>query len=379
MVIKYYVYGSAEVTENLVVKIYEAQAPEAVVYTETLAAPHTGGHLVTANGLDKVVHIVRLYGATSNFKYQEYNVEPLTETAVVFDPIFFKIGDGGANTPAAGTKTYQNDLLKDLSDTDYKITRNNYGILFHGAHYTVNTGAGSWSLMGNDQMNEGEEFVIERKPLISQSVGNDSVVGKWFAGFVDIAANTAYDPAHLRKLVRFSGTCTYTLSGAIPVGYVFCFQHYGTSGTGTVAFQNAALKWMDGTTKASVALASGQEAGFVFDGTAWNVVYLSDGATASNQSEPPVGTVLYAGEYPVSDVPAGDPQYTVQHGQNISWNYTVQLSIKTNSAAAYYANNKVGATWWHHPTDKANKFNFSLQEISSEVQNISVSWMLIKI
>lgn len=385
MVLKYYVYASTEVTEDLVVKIYEAQAPEAVVYTQTLSAPHTAGHLVTVNGLDKVVHIVRLYGATSNFKYQDYNVEPTSETATVFDPIFFKIGDGGTLTPAADSQTYTNPVLEDLLHTDYEVYRNNYGILFHGLHYTVDSAAGSFSLMGDDRFNDGEEFIVKRKVQVSKTVGNDSVVGKWFGGFVDISANTAYDPAHLRKLLRFSGTCTYDLTGAIPIGYAFCFTHYGTPGTGTVKFSNAPLKWQNGT-KSSFAIPSECEGAFVFDGTQWNVVYISDAATTQN-NDPVPGTILGVGEfllvtpgYANGDVPPGDKSWTVTHGKEIDGDYTVQLTLKTNNPSTYYNNNKIGApTWWHSSGNKANQFHFSLQEIDSVQNNISVVWTLIKL
>lgn len=385
MKLNYHISPAPDISENLVIRVYEAQAPEAVIYTETLNAPHSAPRSVTVNGLDKVVHIVRLYGATSNTLYHWYEVQPSSESATVFDPIRFKIGDGGANTPAANSKTYQNDILKDLLATDYKITRNNYGILFHGSHYTVTTAAGSFTLMGDDQFNEGEEFIIERKPVISKTVGNDSVVGKWFAGAVDISSNMAYDPAHLRKHLRFSGSCEYNLTGAIPIGYVFCFNHYGTPGTGVVKFSNAPLKWGTGT-KATISIPSETEAAFWFDGTQWNVVQMSDGVAAA-ATDPVPGSILGVGEfllvtpgYQNGDVPPGDYQWTVNHGKGISGDYTVQLTLKTNNAAQFANNNKIGApTWWHSANNKANQFHFTLQEIDSVQNNISVVWTLIKL
>jgi len=174
MVLKYHISPSA-FTENFIVRIWEAQSDGvgAHIHEETLvekngsgvATPGAGHQVpetIEVNGLDKVVHIVRMYGATSGTLYHEYNAEPKEDVVTVFNPIQFKIGDGGPNTPAANDDTYQNDLLIGLGDDDYMVHRANYGFLIPGTHYSTNSGSGSWQLTSPDVMNDQEEFAVIR-------------------------------------------------------------------------------------------------------------------------------------------------------------------------------------------------------------------------
>lgn len=389
MVLKYQTSPYPSLMEGMVVKIWEAQndGPGAEVYTEILAQDIGGGHsihTIIANGLDKVVHIVRLYTATSNQLLHEYNAEPKTDIVNIFDPIRFKIGDGGDNTPIAGTNTYYNSLLIGLEDNEYEIFRNKYGYLFPTLHYTINSDAGTWTLVVPDNFNDAEEFVIKRKTKVLQTVVNDSVVGKWFAGFVDINVDMNYSSSHLRKLFRFSGTCSYTFqaSDAIPIGYAFVFQHFGlgdVSAKGTINFLNAPLAW-NGVDKTTLDLPIFCEACFVFDGAKWNVVYLTTSSAFVPAGSIPPLTVLGAGNFFVGDVASGDPDFTVIHNLNITGDYNVYLSIKSDDPTQAYRNDKVGSTWFHHSTDKPNKFRFMLQEITGETQiGLNVSWLIVKI
>lgn len=391
MVIKYKLSPYPSLLENMVVKVWEAASdgPGAEVYTEivyekngsgvpTVGAGHQVENTITINGLDKVVHIVRLYSAVSAALLHTYNVEPLADLVTIFDAIRFKIGDGGTYTPAAGTNACTNPDLVGLGDEDYEVFRNNYGILFPNTHYTTDSGAGSFTLAGADEFNDEEEFVIKRKNTIVTQV-NDSVVGKWFKGFVNISSNTNYSATHLRNLIRFIGTCSYTfqLADSIPIGYMFAFQHFGTAGTGTVNFNNGTLLWA-GSPKSSITIPTYHEAGFVWDGTNWNVVYMSQ-STWQNSTAPVAGQVMGVGRYSVGDVGAGDPIYTITHNLNISGDYLLMFSLESNSAATYFRNNKVGGTWYHHATDKPNKVYVSLQEISPETQDLTIAWMIVKI
>lgn len=381
MVIKYHISPFPASTENWSLKVWEASNdnPGAEVHTQTIPTPHTGITTVTINGLDKVVHVVRLYGAVSAALLHEFTIEPVTDVVNIFTPIQFKIGDGGANTPAAGTDTYTNSLLDDLGDDDYKITRNGYGVLFPNVHYTTTPTGGIWQLIAPDEFGPDEEFTIERKMTVIQTPVNDSVVGKWFGGFVDVAADTVYSNTHLRKLIRFAGTCKYTFQALdqVPIGYAFVFQHFGTAGTATIEFFNGPLRWPGGDVT-SRTLPSKCEACFVWDGTKWNVVYMVQ-STWADGTTPQPGQTLGVGRYAVGDVAGGDPLYTITHNLNISGDYLVFWSLETISAANYHRNNKVCGAWHHHATDKANKFHISLQEISSEVQDVNIVWMLVKI
>lgn len=383
MVIKYHLSEYPASAENWLVKIYEASNdnPGAEVFTQTIPTPHTGTTTITAGGLDRVVHVVRLYGAVSAALLHKYEVEPLADVVSAFSPIYFKIGDGGANTPASGSDLYVNSLLQDLGDEDYTVFRNGYGILFPGGvHYTTDGPNARFQLTAPDVFGDNEEFIIQRKMTVVQTPVNDSVVGKWFGGFVDVSSDTVYSNTHLRKLIRFSGTCKYTfqLTDQVPIGYIFAFQHFGTTtGTATVEFFNGPLRWT-GADVTSRTIPAKHEGAFVWDGTKWNVVYMVQ-STWADVTTPQPGQTLGVGRHAVGDIPTGDPTYTVTHNLNISGDYLVFWSLESQTAANYFRNNKVCGTWWHHATEKQNKFYISLQEISSEVQDVNIVWMLVKI
>jgi hypothetical protein len=380
MVLKYHISPSS-LTENFIVRIWEAASDGAGahVYEQTINAPHSAPVTITVNGLDKVVHIVRMYGAVSANLLHEYNVEPLVETVEVFSPIFFKIGDGGTNTPAAGSDICTTPELIGLTDQEFIIHRNNYGNIHPTEHFTFNSGSGEWQLIPPDVFNDAEEFTIQRLPKAVSVVVNDSVVGKWYAGFVDVSVNTSYANSHLRKLIRFSGSPEYTfnVTDTVPIGYIFCFQHFGSAGTPKVNFLNGTLLWA-GSPKTSLDIPQYHEGAFVWDGTNWNVVYLAQSTWVNGMGAPAAGAILGVGTFNVGDVASGDPVYTITHNLNISGDYGLLFTLESNNAASYFRNNKVGGTWYHHATDKPNKVYVSLQEISSEVQDLTISWMIYK-
>ncbi|CAL7961509.1 hypothetical protein GAMM_230014 [Gammaproteobacteria bacterium] len=395
MVIKFVVSKSG-LTEDFIVKIWEAVNDGAgqEVYTQVLVEKDAGGiptpgaghqviETVIVNGMDKVVHIIRLYGVTSATLLHEYNEEPKEDIVTVFTPIRFKIGDGDPLTPIANSDTYTNSLLVGLTEDEYTIERNGYGKLFPTVHYTIDQSTGSFQLNNPDVFNDQEEFTIEKKPKAVTTVVNDSVVAKWFGAtqavadlFIDIAANTDYIAAHLRKLLRFQGAFTYTFVINPPAGFGFCFNNMSAS-IAKVKFDNANLKWPGGDI-GEIDLPSLTEACFVFDGVKWNVVYFNS-STFIVPGATPAGTIIAAGIQNVGDVPAGDPTYTITHNKAIAGDYGVLFSIKSNVIATYFRDNKLCGCWYHHATDKPNKFVISLQEVSGEVQNITIFWTIIKL
>jgi hypothetical protein len=406
MVLNYHLSKYPALHENLVVKIWEAESdgPGGEIYTQvipekdasgvpTVGAGHQVINTISVNGLDKVVHIVRLYSEVSANLLHEFNAEPKIDIVNVFDPIRFKIGDGVPLTPTIGTTTYTNALLIGLDKKEYMVHRNGWGYLTPDVHYIVNSGAGSFSLaVLGDVFGDQEEFLIQRKPSVLQSVANDSVVGKLFGGFIDIAANTSYIPTHLRKLIRFAGVCEYEFpgGGAVPIGYIFAFQHLGVfagaTGKGTIRFSNAPLKWGN-TTKVSIDIKSYQEGAFIFDGANWNVMYLSDSTYWNNliPGQAPntiVGSGVFKVQWPGftdGDVPAGDPSWAITHGLNITGDYIVVLGIRVDNPAQAPNSNKLTYAWYHHATDKPNKFNVILRELAAQAQNVSISWTVIKL
>lgn len=393
MVLKYVVGKAATVLEDLRVKIYEAQNdnPGAEVYTELLVQPggpgtgHPNEHIVTANGLDLLVHIVYLYGETSGFLYERYTAEAKLPVVTIFSPIRFKIGDGGILTPVAETNEYTNPLLIGLTTDQFIIYRKNVGPMYPLLDYTFFPLIGKIQLNGADVFHEenpgeGEEFTIQLQPKVVETVVNDSVVGKDFGGFYDIAVDTVYNnAAHLRKLGRFSGTCKYTfqVGDNIPIGYPFRFQHFGAAGTGTIEFLNFPLRWTGGD-KASLDLPNLCEISVVFDGAKWNIVWLSSSSNVFPPAAPPAGTILGAGLFAIGNLPGGDPEYTIIHNKAIAGDYLVLFSLKGTQATRAFDNDVI-AVWYHHATDKPNKFIICIEEKSPNNQNITIAWTLIKL
>jgi hypothetical protein len=384
MVIKYHISPFPSLLEDMIVRVWEAASdgPGAHVYEQTLPQPHSSPVTITINGLDSVVHIVRLYSAVSASLLHEYNVEPLADIVVVYDPIRFKINDGGTYTPVAGTDTFTHPDLALFTDaeTDFIFHRNGYGQLFPDVHFTFNPIAMSIVLNSPDTFNDEEEFTLQPLPRPLKTPVNDSVVGKWFGGFVDVSANTAYSATHLRKLIRFSGSPNYTFGAldVVPIGYGFVFQNFGTSaGTAKIVFNNGPLKW-GSITKPDLDLPRYSEACLIWDGTEWNVAYISDSSFINAGSVQPL-TIIGAGEIVIGNLPAGDPVYTVTHNLNVAGNYTVFLNVRLTNSALFTASNRITYCWEHHSTDQPNKFIVYPQELAAEVQSVNINWIIVKL
>jgi hypothetical protein len=386
------IIGISAFTENFILRLWEAGSdlPGAHVYETTLVekdgsgvptpgAGHQVEEVLSINGLDRVVHIMRIYGATSgNLLLGPANIQPLVNQLLVQMPVRFKIGDGGTNTPAAGQGVCITPEIAGLTTNQFIIHRANYGPLMPDIHFTLASG-GEWDLVGLDVFNDDEEFTIEILPSIIQVAVNDSVVGKWFSDFVDVSADTNYSNSHLRKLIRFSGSPKYTflVTDNVPIGYAFVFQHFGTAGTATIRFQNGTLLWA-GSPKTSIDIPSYCQGAFVWDGTNWNCIYMVQSTWVNGAGAPVAGTTLGVGRFNVGDVAPGDPIYEIVHNLGIAGDYLFFYSLESNNSATYFRNNKVCGTWWHHATQKANRVLVSLQEISGEAQDLTIAWIIVK-
>ena len=386
MVLKYQISPYPALMEDMIVKIWEAESdePGAEVYTQNIPQDMGGGHssinTITVNGLDLVVHIVRLFAVTSGNKLHEYTAEPKVNVVTVFTPIRFKIGDGGDFTPGVGDSEYINPILEGMSNNDYLVMRNNQGLLFPDLHYFPNPGANKFALQAGDVFSAVDEFTILMQPSVIQNTVNDSVVGKWFKGFVDVAASTDYEAAHLRKLIRFTGTAPYNFITAPPKHYGFCFQNFANATVGTINFTNAPLK-LGAVEVSTLTLPNLCEACFVFDGDNWNVVYLvKSNDLAGGVVAIPNGTVLGTGNFNVGAIVGSDPVYDIIHNLAIAGDYNVQISLKSNAEAGYFNNNKVCSTWWHHEGVgmKPNRFRVSLQRNDAATTSLSISWVIFK-
>lgn len=392
MVLKYNISPSAFI-EDFEIHIWEAtnDVPGGeVVVPINIPAPHVAPFPVTVNGLDKVVHILRMYGVTTATLLHEVNLEPQSDILTVFAPIRFKIGDGGPNTPSVGTAGYQNDLLIGLTADQYTVTRNNYGLLHPGIHYDLtDPAAGIFNLLQvGDVWGDADEVTIQIVPQGIATVVNDSVVAKLFGQtpssddvFVDIVGSISYDAAtHLRKLLRLHGAAEFNFDSNPPLGYGFTFNHFASeTATGKINFNNAPLLW-GATTKTSLDMADLSSACFIFDGTFWNVVFTTAGASSGAK------TILGAGLFPVGDITTlGDVDYVITHNLAIVGDYLVLWNVKTNNptnvinpVSRAFDNDVVG-TWFHHPTNKANQFVVSLQEKAAGLQDMSIAWIIIQL
>ena len=303
-------------TEDFIIRLYEAQAPDAEIATLTIPAPHTAPHSVSFTGLDKVPHILRMFGATSGTLLHNFDDLPTENVVTIFDDIRFRIGDGGTLTPVAGSSTYTNDVLAGLSIEDLRVFRNGYGFLYPNVHFTKDTASNEIALIFPDKFESEEEFLITRKPKAVQTQVNDSVVGKQFGGnstisemFIDVNTTVNYQPSHLRHLIRLAGAnANYVLTGAIPIGYIFRVTNFGPyaspSDKGKVTFDNAPLLW-GSTPKTSLDIQFTGTYEFEFDGTNWN-------CTMYNVvQETPGAQIVYAATVDLGTMTATDQLFTV--------------------------------------------------------------------
>lgn len=385
MVLKYQISAAPLRLEDMVVKIWEAQneLPGQEVWTQIIPQAIGGGHpaitTIIANGLDLVVHKVMLFGVTSGEELDNYYAEPRVDVTTIFDPIRFKIGDGGLLTPNVGDNSYTNDILEGHTENTFVVIRNDKGALHPVTHYVFDEPTRTIQLAGTDQFFNNEEFTIMLQPKSVSTLVNDSVVGKWFGGFVDVAVPTIYDPAHLRKLIRFKGTAGYDFNIDPPIGYGFVFQNLGPGAgqVGTINFNNAQLLWQSGN-KDSIALPLYTEACFVFDGINWNAVYMTDASYINAGAAIQPGQIVAAGQYFVGNIPAGIQLYTITHNKNISGDYMVMFSIK-GTPGTVTSDNDIGVTWWHSVGNQPNEFIMALEERVAGVQSATMCWLIIKL
>lgn len=368
--------GTSQVDEIIIPERDGAGVP-------TVGAGHQVPYHVFFAGLDFVTHQVRLYTAGATLLHQ-YDVTPTKDIVTLFDPIRFRIGDGGPNTPAAGDTAYVNAAMAGLAANEYIAIRTGYGPVVEGIHI-VNNVLGGFQLFQPGDVFSGdpaEEWTIIMQPKVVQNYVNDSVVGKLWGPtsggpdiFLDINANMTYDPGHLRKLMRLSGSAVYTF-GAVdvpPIGYIFRFTHFGAYTPGDpwpkVKFDNAPLLWGN-TTKTELEVPFSCTPEFTWDGTNWNCSnYQTPPATA-----PVAGTIIYSGAFVIGDLSEGD--VTIVHGQNILYPYRVFCEFYSRSANPARDNTIGKAVIKSSIT--ANQFKVTIQEIFGEVQNVELWYILVK-
>lgn len=375
MEINYHISPYPTLNEAMIAKVYETQNPTAEVGTRTIPTPHTAPATIIFTGLDLLPHIVRLF-TNSGTLLHEFDIQPSANIVSIFNPIFFKIGDGEANTPLAGSANYVNTLLIGKTNADLLIFGN--GVLkYPGVHYSVDIAGGFSLLQTGDLFEDTTEWLIQQKAKAVTTYVNDSVVGKQFGGFVDVA-NVAvnYIPAHLRKLIRLSGAggaYTFPSGVAIPVGYVFRFENHGDytsiTDTANIFFNNAALK-MGNTTVATFALPFKNVAEFTFDGTFWNCTM--DCKVGS--IVPPFAYISYAGTYAIGDCARNNDLRSITIPTQSDTNYMVIGCLRSLSENPDN-DNDVTATIG---LKTLNYFNLSLREYLPNVQNLVFDYTILR-
>jgi len=383
--------------ENLVAIVYEILNSGAVTEVDRLIIPernssgiptvgagHQVPYAVSFSGLDRLVHEIRLYTASGGLLHW-YHEQPKENVVTVFDPIRFRIGDGQANTPAAGDTSFHHPLLTGLLPTEYKAYRNGYGFVFEGVQIADN-GDGFDLIQTGDLFSENEEWVIEKNSIVVSNPVNDSVVGKQFgptAGnanmFVDITASVDYDSTiHLRKLIRMAGNAAaFHFRADPPIGYVFRFTNVGAYAALTdvpkVYFDNATL--ISGNAAvASFDLPFGTICEFSFDGTSWNKTIVNIGEAVPTA----LPKILATGYFNIGDVPSAITGWKITHNKNIVDDYFIFLSTQSNNTLDHSKDVKVSTAWWHDPVDKPNNFYLAAAELVGVAQNVAIAWMIVQ-
>lgn len=375
----FYHISPSENTEDFIVKVYEAQAPDAEVGSITIPAPHTAPYSVSFTGLDKIPHILRMFGANSGTLLHFFDDLPTENVVTIFDDITFKIGDGNALTPAVGDSVYTNPILIGKDINDLKIFRNGYGFLYPGVHYTFDSGAGAFTLTFPDVFGDEEEFLITRKPKAVATQVNDSVVGKQFGGnatipemFIDVTTTVNYTAAHLRHLIRLAGAnANYVLTGAIPIGYIFRVTNFGPyalpSDKGKVTFDNAPLLW-GSTPKTELDIPFSGTYEFEFDGTNWN-------CTMYNVTDDPAAAkIIYAATASLGLMNSTDKLFTVSFpGLIMGGDYRVVGSLVSTSSW-----NDANDVTFVIVSKLSTSFGVAVRKISSYNMNLLFDYMLVK-
>jgi hypothetical protein len=343
-----YVLGTyPTLLEAMVAKVYENDSGaevDSITIPERDASnnPDPGGghnhtYAVSFTGLDRRPHTLKLFTAVGGTLLQNFNIQPTEISVTIYDPIYFKIGDGGADTPAEGDTAYVNAILANLTNDRVRIYR--AGLRqYPEQDFEMNILGGFSLVKGGDSFTEGEEVFIDRIPLIVSNPVHDSVVGKQWGGnatlttiYKDVTASVNYDASHLRHYFRISGSGAYHFtSGAdIPIGYPFRFINMA-GGNPIIYFENGVLnQYPSNVTQWT--LPAGAIAEFVWNGASWDLVQDCGQEAAAYR-------ITYQGSQAIGNVgalPNGDGSYNSFFTVNIpdqgTTNYKVRGTLISNS------------------------------------------------
>lgn len=385
-------------TGDLKAVVYETSNPTAEVASQTFAPPHNTPRNINFTNLDKVPHRVSLYAMPANTLLHDWIYYSKDVVYVVYPPLLHVIGDGGTDTPLAGTSEYRNEDLADSAGVVYWVERRGVGTMNEGVEIEKVPEGGFDLLQDGDTWSDGETFIIHRMPQRVVTTATEGIAGKWFNGVVTLNTNTAYSSAHLRKLLLLTAPLTYSLpSGAnMPIGFVLSFQTYGGSAGAYVITTDLTDKIKYGGANVdTVTLAQNEFCIVIWDGTNWQIVALSTLLAAIPKSDNPelnnsavlattVATKTLADRIKVLGCKThaigslGDLAnnvYTVTHNLNISGSYAVFGSIVSKSAN----HQRDADISWAIYDRTANDFKVIFDDNAGQPVNFDFDYMCVKL
>lgn len=389
MEFKYLVSPYATLLENMVIRFWEntnlnpiAYVKEVILYEKngagvpTVGAGHQVQEWVHVVGLDKVPHTGKLYTASGTLLH-DFMFEPSENIITLFQPIYFKIGDGGTNTPAIGDSSYANTALAGITN-DQLIIHRSGTLMYPGVHFNTDPLGGFNLLVVGDIFGDEEEFLIQVAPVAVSNPVNDSVVGKQWGEttgavsmYIDVTSSVNYLPIHLRKLIRISGSGAYHFDSAPPVGYPFRFINM-VAGNPVVYFDVANLIQPGGDI-ASIIIPAGGIVEVVYDGTKFNLTHNNTAALGAM----PYATITHSGSQPLGNIPAGlGNAWSIGIPNQGTASYKVLGSFRSvvNTNGGYDA-----TCIWDIEAQFTNSFTVRIREFGPASQNIIFDFVIIKI
>lgn len=193
------------ITSNyLVVALYDASAPLAVVASQSFPAPHASPQNIEFTNLDPIVYIVITYestdGTPSGVIRHQFIATPENQNSASRTDLFVTADA----TP--GFTSGQNAYIDTtLSGWNYTVEQRGVGALVPGTDINI-LSSGGWQFINGYIIQPGEVFVMRFQPTITaQSSVSSTSSGKVYSDEIIVTGNIALDSSYLGKVVRCQG------------------------------------------------------------------------------------------------------------------------------------------------------------------------------
>lgn len=115
-----------------------------------------------SNRLLKVFHVATAHlWIDDTIDTLQAKINAASSSGGTLPPIQFKIGDGGALTPLAGTTSYANPVMAGATSQTYLVHVNGRGYLIEGEDFDFKVGGG-FDLLGGNQFDDQTFWTIEK-------------------------------------------------------------------------------------------------------------------------------------------------------------------------------------------------------------------------